>query len=217
VTLDLFDTARDAADKKEVLYDGAVLLHGFALAHEDEILDGVDTVLVQSAVRHMFTRSGLRLSVAMTNCGDYGWISDRNGYRYAPLDPVTGKPWPAMPAAFVDLARSAALAAGYADFEPDACLVNRYEPGTRLTLHQDKNERDFAQPIVSVSLGIDAVFLFGGLERSDRPQRLPLTHGDVVVWGGPSRMRYHGVMPLKVSSHPRLKQCRINLTMRRAM
>jgi len=217
MTLDLFDNARDDKDKVETLCDGAVLLHGFALANDSDILDGVDSVLAQSPMRHMFTRSGLRLSVAMTNCGDYGWISDRRGYRYERLDPATGKPWPAMPPAFFELARAAAAVAGYPGFEPDACLVNRYEPGTRLTLHQDKNERDFAQPIVSVSLGIDAVFLFGGLERNDRPQRLPLRHGDVVVWGGPSRMRYHGVMPLKASSHPRLGECRINLTMRKAM
>jgi len=217
MTLDLFDGVRNDKERVETLCEGAVLLHGFALQREAEILVAVDAIATRAPLRHMVTPGGQRMSVAMTNCGDYGWISDRNGYRYAPCDPVDSKPWPTMPTAFVELARSAAAAGGYADFEPDACLVNRYEPGTRLTLHQDKDERDFGQPIVSVSLGIDAVFLFGGLKRCDRPQRLPLTHGDVVVWGGPSRLRYHGVMPLTISSHPQLGRCRINLTMRKAM
>jgi alkylated DNA repair protein (DNA oxidative demethylase) len=156
------------------------------------------------------------MSVAMTNCGRFGWVSSEHGYRYAELDPERSAPWPAMPAAFLDLARGAAAVAGFERFEPDACLVNRYEPGARLTLHQDKDERDFAHPIVSVSLGVPAVFLLGGLKRKDRPARLTLVHGDVVVFGGPSRLRYHGVAPLKQAHHPFAGSVRINLTLRRA-
>lgn len=156
------------------------------------------------------------MSVAMTNCGALGWTSDRRGYRYSPLDPDTGRNWPAMPDVFLEFARSAAEAAGFPNFTPDACLINRYEPGTRLSLHQDKDELDFSAPIVSVSLGIDAVFLFGGSERSDKARRVPLAHGDVAVWGGVDRLRYHGVLPLKEAHHPMLGACRINLTFRKA-
>jgi alkylated DNA repair protein (DNA oxidative demethylase) len=152
----------------------------------------------------------------MTNCGTLGWVSNSSGYRYAEHDPVTGARWPAIPPVMLELARTAAAAAGFADFVPDACLVNRYEPGARLTLHQDKNERDFREPIVSVSLGVPAVFLFGGRKRSERPSRLTLTHGDVVVWGGESRLRYHGVAPLKEARHAFAGAARINLTLRRA-
>jgi alkylated DNA repair protein (DNA oxidative demethylase) len=164
----------------------------------------------------MQTPGGFTMSVAMTNCGPFGWVSSERGYRYAEEDPVTGAPWPALPPVMLDLARDAAAAAGFERFEPDACLVNRYEPGARLTLHQDKNESDLRQPIVSVSLGVPALFLFGGLKRKDRPLRLELVHGDVVVWGGPSRLRYHGVAPLKSAQHPFAGQARINLTLRRA-
>ncbi len=157
------------------------------------------------------------MSVAMTNCGAYGWVSDARGYRYSQTDPDSGLPWPAMPAAFTDLARAAADALGFPGFVPDACLVNRYVPGARLTLHQDKDERDFDAPIVSVSLGVPAMFLFGGLKRKDRPQRVPLEHGDVVVWGGPARLRYHGVAKLEESRHPFAGNARINLTLRRAL
>jgi alkylated DNA repair protein (DNA oxidative demethylase) len=150
----------------------------------------------------------------MTNAGPLGWVSDRRGYRYDPIDPDSGKPWPAMPDVFLELAETAAARAGFSGFVPDACLINRYEPGTRLTLHQDRNERDFGQPIVSVSLGIPAVFQFGGMRRTDRALRVPLAHGDVVVWGGPARLRYHGVLPLKPNQHEALGECRINLTLR---
>ena len=157
------------------------------------------------------------MSVAMTNCGEAGWVTDRSGYRYDAIDPLTGRPWPAMPSAFTDLACAAAATAGFSDFSPDACLVNRYEPGARLSLHQDRNERDFNAPIVSVSLGLPAVFLFGGAQRSARPRRVPLVHGDVVVWGGPARLNFHGVMPLKEGHHPLLGPCRMNLTFRKAL
>jgi alkylated DNA repair protein (DNA oxidative demethylase) len=156
------------------------------------------------------------MSVAMTNCGAVGWLTDRTGYRYDSRDPDTGRSWPAMPDVFADLAAQAAARAGFVGFAPDACLVNRYEPGTRLSLHQDRNERDFDAPIVSVSLGLPAVFLFGGLRRADTPRRVPLTHGDVVVWGGPARLRYHGVLSLREGDHPLMGGRRLNLTFRKA-
>jgi alkylated DNA repair protein (DNA oxidative demethylase) len=157
------------------------------------------------------------MSVAMTNSGRAGWVTDRSGYRYDAHDPTTGKPWPVMPDIFLSLARRAAAAGGFRGFEPDSCLINRYEPGARLTLHQDKNERDFSAPIVSVSLGLPAVFLFGGLRRNDRPRRLRLESGDIAVWGGPSRLVYHGVAPLADGDDPLTGRCRFNLTLRKAL
>jgi alkylated DNA repair protein (DNA oxidative demethylase) len=192
------------------------VLRGFALPFERALAAGVSAVVAAASFRHMTTPGGYSMSVAMTNCGAFGWVSNPSGYRYSPTDPETGAPWPAMPAAFAELARDAAAALGFAKFVPDACLVNRYEPGARLTPHQDKDERDFREPIVSVSLGVPAVFLFGGLKRKDRPQRVPLAHGDVVVWGGPARLRYHGVAKLEASLHPFAGCARINLTLRRA-
>ena len=192
------------------------MLRGFALPFERALADGVRTAATAAPFRHMRTPGGYTMSVGMTNCGAYGWVSDPSGYRYSPTDPETGAPWPAMPAEFAELARAAAASLGFAQFVPDACLVNRYEPGARLTLHQDKDERDFGAPIVSVSLGVSAVFLFGGLKRKDRPLRVPLEHGDVVVWGGPARLRYHGVARLEESRHPFADNARINLTLRRA-
>jgi alkylated DNA repair protein (DNA oxidative demethylase) len=164
----------------------------------------------------MVTPGGFRMSVAMTNCGSYGWVTDRNGYRYDAVDPESGKEWPRMPESLLQLAVDAAARAGFKGFVPDACLINRYEPGARMSLHQDRNERDFDQPIVSVSLGLPAVFLFGGSKRADKPRRVELRHGDVMVWGGPSRLRYHGVMPLRDGLHPVVGRHRINLTLRRA-
>jgi alkylated DNA repair protein (DNA oxidative demethylase) len=192
------------------------VLRGFALRFERALADGVRTVATAAPFRHMQTPGGYSMSVAMTNCGAFGWVSDPSGYRYSPTDPETCAPWPAMPAAFVDLARGAADALGFEGFVPDACLLNRYVPGARLTLHQDKDERDFRAPIVSVSLGVPAVFLFGGLKRKDRPLRVPLEHGDVVVWGGGARLRYHGVAKLEESCHAFAGDVRINLTLRRA-
>jgi len=164
----------------------------------------------------MVTPGGFTMSVALTNCGALGWTTDRRGYRYTRTDPDTGRPWPAMPAAFAELACDAAAAAGFPHFEPDACLINRYLPGARMSLHQDKNERDYDAPIVSVSLGMPAIFLFGGLRRADKAARLELHHGDVAVWGGPDRLRYHGVMPLAEVPHPALGSQRINFTFRKA-
>lgn len=210
-TLPLF-----AAQSELRLSGGAVLLHGYALPREAEILAGIEQVAATAPFRHMVTPGGFEISVAMTNCGTLGWTSDRRGYRYSPVDPLSGLPWPAMPQALSQLAAQAAEAAGFAHFRPDACLINRYAPGTRLSLHQDKDERDFSQPIVSVSLGLPATFLFGGLQRADKAQRLPLQHGDVVVWGGDDRLRFHGVMPLREGRHPALGGVRINLTFRKA-
>jgi alkylated DNA repair protein (DNA oxidative demethylase) len=215
-------TSRDlyAPSEGEVArYDlahGAVLLRGFASARAAELKLAIAGVAAAVPFRHMKTPGGFTMSVAMTNCGDLGWVSSESGYRYSALDPDSGSPWPPLSPSIRELATSAAAAAGYSGFEPDACLINRYEPGARLTLHQDRDERDIKQPIVSVSLGVPATFLFGGSKRKDRPQRLLLEHGDVVVWGGPSRLRYHGVAPLKRAHHPFADDARINLTLRRA-
>ena len=213
---DLFGDALESVHVEQPLGDGAVLLRGFALADEAALLNALDGVLAQSPWRHMITPGGKRMSVAMTNAGRRGWLSDRRGYRYEPSDPLSGRSWPTMPPAFQRLAAAAAARSGFAGFEPDACLMNRYAAGTQLSLHQDRDERDFSQPIVSVSLGIPAVFLFGGEQRADRPLRVPLSHGDVVVWGGPARLRYHGVLAVKPAHHARLGECRINLTFRLA-
>lgn len=196
------------------LLPGVVVLAGFALKFD--VVNELAELERAAPFRHMVTPGGFRMSVAMTNCGEVGWVTDASGYRYDSLDPVSRRPWPVMPAAFRALATGASQLAGFGPFEPDACLVNRYEPGARMTLHQDKNERDFGAPIVSVSLGLPAVFQVGGLQRSDRPAKVPVAHGDVVVWGGPSRLRFHGVLPVKAGHHPVLGPCRINLTFRRA-
>ncbi len=215
MTFDLFDPI-DEPRRTEQIGASAFVLRGCALPYVAQLLPLLEPILKQAPFRHMVTPGGLRMAVALTNCGALGWVSDRRGYRYAPLDPDSGQPWPPLPEVFVRLAQDAAAQAGFPGFLPDACLINRYEPGTRLTLHQDKNEKDFAAPIVSVSLGIPAVFLFGGHERNDRTERVPLVHGDVAVWGGVDRLRYHGVMPLKHADHPLLGQQRINLTFRQA-
>ncbi|MGQ9368536.1 DNA oxidative demethylase AlkB [Azospirillum sp. ST 5-10] len=212
MTPDLFDDQpRDLP-----LDDGAVLLGGFARPAAAALLDAVGRVLETAPFRHMETPGGHVMSVAMTNCGAAGWVTDRRGYRYGPDDPRTGRPWPPMPDVFADLAARAAAAAGFAGFVPDACLINRYRPGARLSLHQDRNERDFSWPIVSVSLGLPATFLWGGPRRGDPPRRIGLRHGDVVVWGGPARLAFHGVGPLADGEHPLVGRQRLNLTFRRA-
>ena len=213
-TLDLFS---HPAPSQERLAEGAVLLHGFAAAEVPTLAAAVERVAAKAPFRHMITPGGFRMSVAMTNCGAAGWITDRRGYRYDAVDPETKQAWPPIPRIVRDLAARAAEAAGFPGFHPDACLINRYAPGSRLTLHQDKNERDFAQPIVSVSLGLPAIFLFGGLERSERPRRFILESGDIVVWGGPSRMVFHGINKLAKGDDPILGPCRINLTLRKAL
>lgn len=215
MNLNLFERGGAGGSAREELGPGSVLLRAYALRDEAALLDGLMAVTEGAPFRHMETPGGYRMSVGMTSCGEFGWVTDRTGYRYDACDPLTGRDWPAMPEAFWRLAVAAAEEAGFAGFAPDSCLVNRYEPGSRLTLHQDKNERDFSQPIVSVSLGLPAVFLFGGAQRSDPAERLTLWHGDVLVWGGPDRLRYHGVMPLKDGWHSQLGRVRINLTFRR--
>lgn len=217
--LDLFgEDGDDGAVQggRVVLGPQSLVLRGFALPMMDALLAGVDAVAAQAPFRHMETPGGYTMSVALTNCGQLGWTSDARGYRYTRTDPLSGQPWPAMPPAFMLLAQAAAAEAGFPGFEPDACLVNRYEPGSRLSLHQDRNERDYGAPIVSVSLGMPAMFLFGGEQRADKASRTPLFHGDVVVWGGVDRLRYHGIMPIKDLPHPRLGSQRINFTIRRA-
>lgn len=214
--MSLFGEMSRMEPEREELATGAVLLRGFAFLNEGALLESLRDVTRMSPFRHMITPGGHRMSVAMTNCGALGWVTDRTGYRYDGIDPESGERWPAMPASFLTLATSAAAMAGFPLFLPDACLINRYEPGAKLSLHQDKNERDFDAPIVSVSLGIPAVFLFGGMERGDKTLRVPVKHGDVVVWGGPARLRYHGVMPLKQGYHDVLGANRVNLTFRRA-
>lgn len=216
MTLGLFDDTPAPYAAPEAMAPGAALLRGFALEVDETLLQAVETVTAAAPLRHLVTPGGYTMSVAMSNCGALGWVSDRSGYRYDAKDPLSGQPWPPMPDCFAALALRAAAEAGFSNFRPDACLINRYEPGARLSLHQDKDESNMDAPIVSVSLGLPAVFLFGGLKRSDKPMRYRLLHGDVAVWGGPSRLAYHGVAPLPEGEHPRLGRQRINLTFRSA-
>jgi DNA oxidative demethylase len=215
--LELFAEPSPADRRCEPLGPGAVVLRAFARSKAVALVEALGQVTERSPFRVMTTPGGYRMSVAMTNCGAVGWVTERSGYRYTALDPECSVHWPPMPRTFRELAVAAAAEAGFADFAPDACLINRYEPGARLSLHQDKDERDLASPIVSVSLGLPATFLFGGHRRSDRPRPVPLEHGDVVVWGGPARLRFHGVRALKAGHHPTLGACRINLSLRKAL
>lgn len=213
---DLFADDEQALPSREDIAAGAVLMRGKALRVEDELLAALAAVTNNSPFRHMMTPGGV-MSVGMTNCGAAGWVSDRSGYRYDRTDPEAGRPWPDMPQVFRRLANEAAAEAGYDTFVPDACLINRYLPGARLSLHQDRNERDMAFPIVSVSLGLPATFQFGGPKRTDPLRKYVLRHGDVAVWGGPSRLCYHGISTLKAGDHPKIGPMRINLTFRRAL
>ncbi|MBS0367081.1 MAG: DNA oxidative demethylase AlkB [Proteobacteria bacterium] len=213
-TLDLFDPGTQ--HRRQHLGPAAMVLRSFALPFVPELLPAIANVLAASPFRHMMTPGGFIMSVALTNCGALGWTTDRRGYRYSAIDPASGRRWPAMPQVFSRLAAAAATAAGFEDFEPDACLVNRYQPGARLSLHQDRNERDYGAPVVSVSLGMRAIFLFGGQKRSDPTSKIALHHGDVTVWGGVDRLRYHGVLPLQEQPHPLLGSQRINFTFRKA-
>jgi DNA oxidative demethylase len=216
LTSDLFDSVPDSRPARENMADGAVLLGGHAGPLGDELIAALRDIVAQAPFRRMVTPGGHQMSVAMTNCGPLGWTTDRSGYRYDAIDPESGRSWPRMPTVFAQLAQRSAAAAGFNDFAPDACLINRYEPGARMSLHQDRDEQDFDEPIVSVSLGLPAIFLFGGLKRSDKPRRFRLEHGDVVVWGGPSRLFFHGVAPLADGEHALLGRQRINLTFRKA-
>jgi DNA oxidative demethylase len=195
--------------------EGAVLLRGFVGDSEVGLIATLRDIVTAAPFRHMVTPGGHQMSVAMTNCGNAGWVTDRSGYRYSPDDPETGKPWPAMPSILGELADRAAERAGFAGFTPDVCLINRYVPGAKMSLHQDKDEFDFGAPIVSVSLGLPAIFMFGGPKRSDKPRRFLLEHGDIAVWGGPSRLFFHGVAPLADGDHPVVGPQRLNLTFRK--
>ncbi len=211
---DLFDSA-EARPSREEIAAGAMLLRGFARPIQHDLITAIEAIAARAPFRHLTTPGGYRMSVAMTNCGGFGWVSDRSGYRYDPNDPDSGHPWPEIPPVFRELAGQAAAQAGFAGFRPEACLVNRYEPGARLSLHQDRDESNYDAPIVSVSLGLPATFLWGGLKRADKTVRYRLEHGDVVVWGGPSRLVFHGVAPLADGEHALLGRRRINLTFRK--
>jgi alkylated DNA repair protein (DNA oxidative demethylase) len=216
-TLDLFaDTEPEQPLRREQIGEQACVLRGFALPWLESLLTALEGVLTVAPFRQMVTPGGFTMSVALSSCGALGWTTDRSGYTYTRNDPQTGQPWPKMPEVFFELAQAAAREAGFTDFVPDSCLINRYVPGAKMSLHQDKDEGSYAAPIVSVSLGLPATFLFGGFERSDKSQRVPLLHGDIVVWGGVDRLRYHGVLPIKDGHHPTLGEQRINFTFRTA-
>ncbi|MFJ4494418.1 DNA oxidative demethylase AlkB [Pseudomonas atacamensis] len=214
-TFDLFaDNEPVQQARAEQIGEQSWVLRGFALPQVEQLLTDLEAILAAAPLRHMVTPGGFSMSVGTSSCGQLGWITDRSGYRYSSVDPLSGLPWPAMPAAFADLARKAAERAGFMDFQADSCLINQYVPGAKMSLHQDKDEKGYAAPIVSLSLGLPAMFLFGGFERSDKTQRIPLLHGDMVVWGGVDRLRYHGVLPIKPGHHPLLGERRINITFR---
>ncbi|WP_121105467.1 DNA oxidative demethylase AlkB [Pseudomonas sp. WPR_5_2] len=216
-TFDLFaDTEPEQQPRIERIGEQSCVLRGFALPWLDRLLPALEAVLAAAPFRQMVTPGGFTMSVALSSCGTWGWTTDRSGYRYTRNDPQTGHPWPPMPEVFFQLAQAAALEAGFSAFEPDSCLINRYIPGAKMSLHQDKDEKSYAAPIVSVSLGLPAMFLFGGFVRSEKSQRVPLLHGDIVVWGGVDRLRYHGVLPIKDGQHPRMGEQRINFTFRTA-
>ena len=216
MTAELFETDAPPAGDRIRLGAQALLLRGFALPWVDALWPALQAVMAQAPPRHMPTPGGQHMPVALTNCGALGWVSDRRGYRYTALDPDSGRPWPAMPAPLLALARAAAAEAGFDGFAPDACLINRYATGARMGLHQDRDERDLTQPIVSVSLGVPAVFLWGGTRRADCAERVPLRHGDVLVWGGVDRLRFHGVAPIRDGADALTGAERFNLTFRRA-
>ncbi|WP_262137121.1 DNA oxidative demethylase AlkB [Pseudomonas sp. Marseille-Q5117] len=214
-TFDLFaDNEPVQQARAEQIGEQSWVLRGFALPRVDQLLTELEAILAAAPLRHMVTPGGFSMSVGTSSCGQLGWITDRSGYRYSSVDPLSGLPWPSMPAVFADLAHEAAERAGFAGFQADSCLINQYVPGAKMSLHQDKDEKGYAAPIVSLSLGLPAMFLFGGFERSDKTRRIPLLHGDMVVWGGVDRLRYHGVLPIKPGHHPLLGERRINITFR---
>jgi alkylated DNA repair protein (DNA oxidative demethylase) len=213
---DLFEDLPRGNAEVVGLGDGAALMPGLALSREAGMLHEIRRIAAASPFRRMVTPGGHMMSVAMTNCGEVGWVTDRRGYRYEPQDPVTGGAWPRMPDMFADFAKDAAAKLGFANFRPDCCLVNRYQPDAKMSLHRDTDEADAFQPIVSVSLGVPAVFLWGGLARAERPRRIGLASGDVVAWGGPARFVYHGIAPLAHGHHDLTGTLRFNLTFRTA-
>jgi alkylated DNA repair protein (DNA oxidative demethylase) len=210
------DLFNEEFDQKIQIADGAYCLRGFVLPVANDICAMLTQHFKAFPPQQMMTPMGYPMSVKTTSFGKFGWVGTPQGYGYSEVDLVTKKAWPPMPAVFFQLATDAAKEGGYSDFVPDTCLVNLYAIGTKMGLHRDQDELDFSQPIVSVSLGISATFLFGGAKRSDKTTKIPLTHGDVVVWGGKSRLHYHAIMPLKPNTHELLGACRINLTFRKA-
>ncbi|MDZ7938484.1 MAG: DNA oxidative demethylase AlkB [Rhodoferax sp.] len=214
--MDLFDDLPLPIDAlRTELAPGAVLLRGLGRADDVQILEAIEAVIAQAPLRHLQTPGGYTMSIQTTRCGSMGWVSEPGGYRYAASNPGTRQPWPAMPPCLMDFAVRAAAEAGYPDFVPDSCMVNQYLPGTKLGLHQDRDERDLRAPVVSLSLGLPATFLFGGLERTGATQRYRLAHGDVVVWGGPARLAFHGVLPVAEGDHVLLGRRRVNVTFRK--
>lgn len=213
---DLFSDVTEKPVWSEILGPGSMLFHAFAIRYAEVVFSDLQKIAQQAAFRQMITPGGFQMSVSITNCGELGWISDRKGYRYVAIDPLTDKPWPSIPQSFMMLAQRAAEQAGYSDFIPDACLINRYDVGSKMSLHQDRNEKDFSAPVVSLSMGLPAVFMFGGNERTDQYANTLLEHGDVMVWGGPDRLRFHGVKQIKPGSHPLCGEARFNLTFRKA-
>ncbi len=213
--MDLFSTDGTESWWQEPICPGAVVLRQFATAATTDILTTLDGLIADAPLRQMQTPGGGKMSAALSACGDYGWVSDRRGYRYAAIDPLTQQAWPEMPDLLSTLAARAAAAAGYPHYSPDVCLINCYETGAKMGLHQDKDELDFSAPIVSVSLGVPANFQFGGAKRTDKPVKIPLQHGDVVVWGGPARLNFHGVLTVRKALHPLTGSRRFNLTFRK--
>jgi DNA oxidative demethylase len=214
--VDLFDNLPLPIDAlRTALAPGAVLLRGLGRADDVQILQALESVIAQAPLRHLQTPGGYTMSIQTTRCGSMGWVSEPGGYRYAASNPRTQQPWPAMPLCLMDFAVRAATEAGYPDFVPDSCMINQYLPGTKLGLHQDRDERDLRAPVVSLSLGLPATFLFGGLERTGKTQRYRLAHGDVVVWGGPARLAFHGVLPVAEGDHALLGRRRVNVTFRK--
>lgn len=217
LTIDLFDDFAEINPRRIELAENAVILRGYTTDFAADLIESIEEIITQAPLRQMQTQNGYTMSVRTTSCGVLGWVSDAKGYRYEHIDPSTGQHWPPMPQAFLELANNAAIEAGFNEFTPDSCLINSYEAGSKLSLHQDKNERDFSAPIVSVSLGLPAIFLFGGNQRTERPQRYRLEHGDVAVWGGVSRLAFHGIEPLIDGVHSLTGKQRINLTFRKVM
>lgn len=214
--MDLFDDLPlPIEDLHTTIGPGAVLMRGLGRADDVPLLQALESIIAQAPLRHPQTPGGYTMSIQSTRCGSVGWLSEPGGYRYATINPCTGQPWPPIPPCLMDFAIDAAAQAGYPGFVPDSCLINQYLPGNKLGLHQDRDERDLRAPVVSLSLGLPAVFLFGGLQRTGKTQRYRLAHGDVVVWGGPSRLAFHGVLPLAPGDHALLGQRRLNVTFRR--
>ncbi len=217
-TDDLFNGEYVEQGAHEHYFQQVHVFRGLALSDADVLIDYLkNTVLKTSPFRYMLTPGGRKMSVSITNCGQVGWVSDVQGYRYAKYDPYSKLSWPDLPQCLINLSIKAAEMAGFNGFNPDSCIINKYAVASKMSLHQDKDEHDFQQPIVSISLGIAAVFEMGGFTRGDSTLRIPLFHGDVVVWGGEDRLRFHGVLPIKADSHPITKQTRINFTVRQAL